>query len=125
MSRGWTHARSGDDDFWQIFCRGVRQLAHAEVVDDEERHGGQFGKVPLPRAVERGVSEFFQRVRLAIEDALATFESVRSLPAAGSNRRFQPKLRASRQDHTTTPHGRSAAPASQRFSAGGGLLIAR
>src|SRR6266849_9090662 len=28
------------DDFQQILGGGVRQLAHAEVVDDEQRHGG-------------------------------------------------------------------------------------
>jgi hypothetical protein len=50
-------------------------FAHAEVVDDEERHGGQLGEVCLPRAVEGGVREFFQqRVRLAIEDAVALLD---------------------------------------------------
>ena len=57
LSRAWTaHAatRSG----WhraaveEIFGGGVRQLAHAQVVDDEERDGGEFREVGLAGAVE-------------------------------------------------------------------------
>src|SRR3989442_15379109 len=58
-----------------IFRRGVRQLPHAEVIDDQQRHGREIGEVRLACAVERGVREFFhQRVRLAIENAVALLD---------------------------------------------------
>src|SRR5207247_11424812 len=60
------------DQFQEIFGGRVRQLSHAEIIDDEERHGGQIGEIRLPRAIERRVSELLQqRVRLAIDDAIA------------------------------------------------------
>ena len=53
----------------------MRQLAHAEVVDDQQRHGRQVGEEGLARAVERGVGEFLeQRVRFAIDDAIALLD---------------------------------------------------
>ena len=60
------------DQLEEIFGGGVGELAHAEVVDDQERDGRQFREVVLARAGERGLGEFFeQRVRLAIDDAIA------------------------------------------------------
>ena len=53
----------------------MRQLSHAEVVDDEERHDGEIGEIGLACAVECGVSECLQqRVRLAIQDAIALLD---------------------------------------------------
>ena len=53
----------------------MRQLPHAEVVDDQQRHGGEVGEIVLARAVERGVGEFLQqRVGLAIDDAVALLD---------------------------------------------------
>jgi hypothetical protein len=50
----------------------VRQLAHAEVIDDQQRHGRQFHEIVLARARERRLREFLeQRMGLAIDDAVA------------------------------------------------------
>ena len=63
------------DQLEQILGGGVRQLAHAEVVDDEQRDGRELGEVVLARAVERRVGELLeQRVRLAVEDAIALLD---------------------------------------------------
>jgi len=63
------------DDFQEIFGRRVWQLPHAEVVDDQQRYGGQVGEKILPGAVERRVGEFFeQHVGFAIEDAVALMD---------------------------------------------------
>jgi len=49
----------------------VRQLAHAQIVDDEQPHGCESGDIRFARAVECGVGDLLdQRVRLAIEDAV-------------------------------------------------------
>ena len=59
-------------DFQQILGGGVRQLAHAEVVDDEQRHGGDRFHVFLARAVGNGVGEFIEQdVCFAIQHAIA------------------------------------------------------
>ena len=53
----------------------MRQFPHAEVVDDEQRHGREIGEIRLARAIERGVGEFLeQRVRFAIDDAIALLD---------------------------------------------------
>ena len=63
------------DELQQILGGGVRQLAHAEVVDDQQRDGGEIGEVLLAGAVERGVGDLLeQRVRLAVEDAVALLD---------------------------------------------------
>jgi len=50
----------------------VRQLAHAEVVDDQQRHRRKLGEVVLAGAGKRGLGEFFEeRVRFTIDDAVA------------------------------------------------------
>ena len=48
------------------------QLPHAEVVDDEQRHGGEISQVVLACAVQGGVSDLLHEgVRLAVDDAVA------------------------------------------------------
>ena len=47
------------DQLEQIFGSGVRELAHAEVVHDEQRDGGEVSEVLLARAVEGSVGELF------------------------------------------------------------------
>ena len=49
------------DHFQEIFGGGVRQFPHAEVVDDQQRHGREIGEVGLAGAVERGVGDFLER----------------------------------------------------------------
>ena len=47
----------------------MRQLAHSEVIDDEQRHAGQVGKVGLAGVGERRLGELFQEgMGFAIED---------------------------------------------------------
>jgi hypothetical protein len=49
----------------------VRQLPHAQVIDDQERHGREIGEIRLAGPVERGVGELLkERVRFAIDDAI-------------------------------------------------------
>jgi hypothetical protein len=52
------------DDFQQFFGGGQRQLAHAEVVDDQQRHGGQHLHVLFAFAVQGGVGQIFQQQRV-------------------------------------------------------------
>ena len=60
------------DDFQQILGGGVRQLAHAEVVDDEQRHSGHRFHVLFARAVGDGVGQFIEQdVRFAIQHFVA------------------------------------------------------
>lgn len=49
------------DDFEQIFGRGVRQFAHAEIIDDEQRDRGQLGQEILARALERRVGDLLEQ----------------------------------------------------------------
>ena len=63
------------DDLQQILARGGRQLAHAEVIDDEQRDGGDVAEVGLAGAGELGVGEFFEKhVGLAVADAVALLD---------------------------------------------------
>ena len=63
------------DDLQQILGGGGRELAHAEVVDDEQRHGGQQFHVLFARAVEGGFGDFLEQgVGLAVEDAIALLD---------------------------------------------------
>ncbi len=60
------------DQFEEILGRGVRQLSHAEVIDDEQRHRTQFCEVLLARTGECGVSQLFEEcVRFSIDDAVS------------------------------------------------------
>jgi hypothetical protein len=55
-----------------VFGSGVRELAHAKVVDDQERHHRELSEVRAPCADEGRLGEFLeQRVGFAIDDALA------------------------------------------------------
>ena len=48
------------------------ELAHAKVVDDQQRDRGKFREVVFAGADERGLGEFFEQgVRLTIDDAIA------------------------------------------------------
>ena len=51
------------DDLQQILGRGQRQLAHAEVIDDEQRHGRQRLHELLARAVERPLRPVLRAAR--------------------------------------------------------------
>jgi len=42
------------DDFQKFLGGGQRQLAHAEIVDDQQRHRGQQFHVLFALAVQRG-----------------------------------------------------------------------
>ena len=53
----------------------MRQLAHAEVVDDEQGHAGQLGQIGLAGVGERRFGEFFKEgVRFAVDDAVALLD---------------------------------------------------
>jgi multidrug efflux pump subunit AcrB len=49
------------DDFQQLFSRGERQLPHAEVIDNEQRHCGEQFHVFFAFPVQCGVGQFFQQ----------------------------------------------------------------
>ena len=49
------------DDLQEVLGGGQRQLAHAEIVDDEQRHGGQRRHQLFARAVEGRVGEGFEQ----------------------------------------------------------------
>ena len=48
-------------DLQQVLRRGERQLAHAEVVDDQQRHGGQRLHVLFARAIHDGLGQFVEQ----------------------------------------------------------------
>ena len=51
------------------------QLAHAEVVDDEQGHAGQLGEVGLAGVGERRFGELLEEgVRFAVDDAAALLD---------------------------------------------------
>ena len=53
----------------------MRQLAHAEVVDDEQGHAGQLGQIGLAGVGERCLGEFFEEgVGFAVDDAVALLD---------------------------------------------------
>lgn len=59
------------DDFQEIFGGGVGELAHAEVVDDEQGHGGDVIHISFERAVGNRVGEFIEQdVRFAIVEVV-------------------------------------------------------
>ena len=64
------------DELEEVFGGGVRQLPHAEVVDDEQRHGRRDRRgtsLRVPSSVA-SASLLEQRVRLAVEDAVALLD---------------------------------------------------
>ena len=48
------------DQLQEIFGGGVRQFPHAEIVDDQQRHGREIRQDGLARAVQRRVGEFLE-----------------------------------------------------------------
>ena len=63
------------DQLEQILGGGVGQLAHAEVVDDEQGDAGQLVEKGLAGVGERGLGELFEEgVRFAVEDAVALLD---------------------------------------------------
>ena len=63
------------DDFQQFFGGGEGQLAHAEIINDQQGHSHQRLHVLFARAVERGFGEFIEQgVGLAIEHAIALLD---------------------------------------------------
>jgi hypothetical protein len=80
------------DDLEEILGGRVWEFAHSEIVDDEQRHGRDRSDVVLPRAGELRVGEVFdERVRLAIEDAMALLDHgeadrLRQVALAGARR---------------------------------------
>ncbi len=44
----------------QVLGGSVGQLAHADVVDDEQGHAGQLGQIVLAGVGERGLGELFE-----------------------------------------------------------------
>src|SRR5215813_13270263 len=74
----------------QILGRGLREFAHPEVVDDEQRDGRHRDDVLFARAGELRFSEIVEeRMRLAIEDAMALLdrgeaEGLRQVALAGA-----------------------------------------
>ena len=64
--RGEQRARAlvaAHDELEEVLGGGGRELAHAEVVDDEERHGGELGHLLAARAVDAGLGELFEQRR--------------------------------------------------------------
>jgi hypothetical protein len=60
------------DELEQILGSAGWELAHAEVIDDEQRHGGHAGEVLLARPIERRIGELFEQpVGLAVGDLVA------------------------------------------------------
>ena len=60
------------DDLQQFLGGGQRQLAHSQVVDDQQRHGGQQFYKLLAFAIEGGIGQFFQQyVGFAIQHSVA------------------------------------------------------
>ena len=60
----------------------MRQLAHPEVVDDEERNGGQLREVGFTGARERRVGEPFKERVFALRREMYNPEPDRGLPTA-------------------------------------------
>jgi hypothetical protein len=73
----WCAFIAAHDDLQQFFGGGQRQLAHSQVVDDQQRDGGQQVHELLALAIERGIGQFFQQVvGLAIQHTVAVVEKV-------------------------------------------------
>src|SRR5438445_902189 len=63
------------DDLQEILGRGWWELAHVEVVEDEQRDGREMGERGLASAGELCIGELVdERVRLAIEHAMALLD---------------------------------------------------
>jgi hypothetical protein len=63
------------DDFQEVLGGGGREPTHAEVVDDEQRDGGEVREGGLARAGGLRVGKLVDEgVRLAVEDAMALLD---------------------------------------------------
>ena len=63
------------DDFEQFLGGGGRELAHAEVVDDQQRDGARSSMCSLRVPSSDGVGHFIEQdVGLAVEDAVALLD---------------------------------------------------
>ena len=96
------------DQLKQVLGRGVGQLAHAEVVDDEQVRAAELGEVVLAGLGERRLGEFFEEgVRFAVEDAVALLDGGVSdglgevtLPGSGGNRPILPDIKVLKRRST-------------------------
>ena len=92
------------DQLQEVFGRGVRQLAHPEVVDDEERDGAQRSEEGLARAVERGLGDLLnERMGFVVEDPIALLDGgaangLREVTLAGAGRAEQEGILALRDE---------------------------
>ena len=99
---------SAHDDLEEIFGGGVRKLPHPEVIDDQERHGGELRERVLAPAGELRLGEILEQdMGLAIEHAVALLDggeadrlSEVALPGAGRNSNILRSFRA-RSSSTT------------------------
>jgi len=63
------------NDFQQVLGGCVREFAHAEVINNEQRHGGHRLRVLFACAVGDGVGQFIQQdVRFAIQHFVALLD---------------------------------------------------
>ena len=80
------------DHLEEVLGGGVRELAHAEVVDDEQRDGGQVREEPLAGAIERGIRQVLeQRMGFTIDHTVALVDrraanGLREMTFAGARR---------------------------------------
>jgi len=66
---------SAHDDLQEILGRGVRETLHPEIVDDQERDGGDVAEIVFAGAGELGVRELIEEhVGLAVADAVALLD---------------------------------------------------
>lgn len=61
-----SHQRAGSlvaahNDFEQLFGRCQGQLAHAEIIEDEQEHGHQRFQAFFARAIQSGLSELIEQ----------------------------------------------------------------
>jgi len=63
------------DDLQQFLGGGQRQLAHSQVVDDQQRHGGQLLHQFLALSIERSIRQVLQQcVGFAIQHTVALLD---------------------------------------------------
>ena len=60
------------DDLEEVFGGGGWELAHTEIIDDEQRYGGEELHVLFTSAIDGGFGDFLQqRMGFAVKDAIA------------------------------------------------------
>ena len=66
---------SPHDDFQQVLGRGMRQFAHAEIVDNEERHAGHRLHELLARTLNYRLRQIVQQdMRLPVHHAIVLLD---------------------------------------------------